>query len=182
MERKLVEQAMHGDEAAFDALIGRVGDQLHSVARRILRDPYLAEDATQRALLDAWCNLPRLRDPDRFEAWLYRLLVNACHAEARRERRHRANLRLLESDEPAVHDSASQIATRQQLDQAFRRLGVEHRTVVVLIHYLGLSTGEAADAMGTPVGTVRSRLHYALKQSREAVEADARFEMNESTA
>ena len=159
MERTFVEQAMHGDEAAFDALIGRVGDHLHSVARRILRDPYLAEDATQRALLDAWRNLPRLKDPDRFEAWVYRLLVNACHAEARRERRHRANLRLLESDEPAVHDSSARIATQQQLDQAFRRLGVEHRTVVVLIHYLGLSAVEAADAMGTPVGTVRSRLH-----------------------
>ena len=177
MERKLVERAMHGDEEAFDALIGRVGDQLHSVARRILRDPYLAEDATQRALLDAWRNLPRLRDPDRFEAWLYRLLVNACHAEARRERRHRANLRLLEFDEPVVHDSTSRIANQEQLDQAFRRLGVEHRTVVVLIHYLGLSAGEAADAMGTPVGTVRSRLHYALKHLREAIEADARSEM-----
>jgi RNA polymerase sigma-70 factor (ECF subfamily) len=182
MERKLVEGAMHGDEAAFDALVGRLGDQLHSVARRILRDPYLAEDATQRALLDAWRNLPHLRDPDRFEAWLYRLLVNACHAEARRERRHRADLRLLESDEPAVHDSISRIANQQQLDQAFRRLGVEHRTVVVLIHYMGFSAAEAADAMGTPVGTVRSRLHYALQHLREAVEADARLEKSESTA
>jgi len=182
MERKLVERAMHGDEAAFDALIGRVGDQLHSVARRILRDPYLAEDATQRALLDAWRNLPRLRDPDRFEAWLYRLLVNACHAEARRERRHRANLRLLEHDEPVVLDSTTRIATQEQLDRAFRSLGVEHRTVVVLVHYLGLSAGEAADVMGTPIGTVRSRLHYALQHMRAAVEADARHEMNESTA
>ena len=182
MERKLVERAMHGDEAAFDTLIGRVGDQLHSVARRILRDPYLAEDATQRALLDAWRNLPHLRDPDRFEAWTYRLLVNACHAEARRERRHRANLRLMDVDEPTVGDSAARIATRHQLDGAFRRLGVEHRTVVVLIHYVGLTAGEAAEAMGTPVGTVRSRLHYALKSMREAVEADARFEKSESTA
>src|SRR4051812_33900680 len=182
MERKLVERAMHGDEDAFDTLIGRVGDQLHSVARRILRDPYLAEDATQRALLEAWRNLPSLRDPDRFEAWLYRLLVNACHAEARRERRHRANLRLLEFDEPVAHDASARIATQQQLDQAFRRLGVEHRTVVVLVHYLGLTAGEAADAMGTPIGTVKSRLHYALKQLRAAVEADARSELNESTA
>src|SRR4029078_8862429 len=107
MERNLVKRAMHGDEEAFDALIGRLGDQLHSVARRILRDPYLAEDATQRALLEAWRNTPRLRDPDRFEACLYRLLVNACHAEARRERRHRANLRLLDFDEPVVHDSSA---------------------------------------------------------------------------
>jgi RNA polymerase sigma-70 factor (ECF subfamily) len=182
MERKLVEQAMHGDEEAFDALIGRFGDQLHSVARRILRDPYLAEDATQRALLDAWRNLPGLKDPDRFEAWLHRLLVNACYAEARRERRHRANLRLLESDEPVVNDQSSRIATQHQLDEAFRRLGVEHRTVVVLVHYLGLSAGEAAQAMGTPVGTVRSRLHYALQHLREAIEADARTEISESTA
>jgi RNA polymerase sigma-70 factor (ECF subfamily) len=182
MERRLVERAMRGDEAAFDALVGRVGDQLHSVARRILRDPYLAEDATQRALLDTWQSLPRLRDPDRFEAWAYRLLVNACHAEARRERRHRGNLRLLTSDEPAVPDAAARIATQHQLDRAFRRLGVEHRTVIVLIHYVGLSAAEAAEAMGTPVGTVRSRLHYALKYLREALEADARRERSEGTA
>ena len=182
MERRLVERAMHGDEAAFDMLIERVGDHLHSVARRILRDPYLAEDATQRALLDAWQNLPRLKDPDRFEAWAYRLLVNACNAEARRERRHRGNLRLLASDEPVVPDAASRIAIQHQLDQAFRRLGVEHRTVVVLVHYVGLSPTEAGEAMGTPVGTVRSRLHYALKYLREAVEADARLERSESRA
>ena len=182
MERRLVERAMHGDEAAFDDLVERVGDHLHSIARRILRDPYLAEDATQRALLDAWQNLPRLRDPDRFEAWAYRLIVNACNAEARRERRHHGNLRLLASDEPFVSDTASRIAIQHQLDQAFRRLGVEHRTVVVLIHYVGLSSTEAAAAMGTPVGTVRSRLHYALKYLREAVEADARLERSESLA
>jgi RNA polymerase sigma-70 factor (ECF subfamily) len=182
MERRLVEQAMHGDEAAFDALIGRVGDHLHSVARRILRDPYLAEDATQRALLDAWQNLPRLRDPDRFDAWAHRLIVNACLAEARRERRHRGMLRLLPSDEPVVLDSASTVATRNQLDDAFRQLGIEHRTVVVLIHYVGLSAAEAAEVMGTPVGTVRSRLHYALKHLRAAVEADARLERKLGTA
>ncbi len=150
MERRLVERAMDGDEAAFDDLVGRVGDHLHSVARRILRDPYLAEDATQRALLDAWQNLPRLRDPDRFEAWAYRLLVNACNAESRRERRHRGTLRLLASDQPVVPDAASRIATHNQLDQAFRRLGVEHRTVVVLIHYVGLSSTEAAEPWGRP--------------------------------
>ena len=182
MERSLVERAMRGDEAAFDTLIERQGDHLHSVARRILRDPYLAEDATQRALLDVWRYLPTLKDPDRFEAWTYRLLVNACQTEARRERRHRGNLRLLASDEPVVPDSAARIAMQQQLDQAFRRLGVEHRTVVVLIHYIGLSAAEAAEAMGTPVGTVRSRLHFALKHLRAAVEADARLERNVGTA
>jgi RNA polymerase sigma-70 factor, ECF subfamily len=182
MERKLVERAMHGDEEAFDMLIGRIGDGLHSVARRILRDTALADDATQQALLDAWRNLPRLRDPDRFEAWAYRLLVNACHGEARRERRHRGNLRLLPRDEPMVSDSASQIANQEQLDRAFRRLTIEHRTVVVLIHYLGMSASEAADTMGTPVGTARSRLHYALQAMRAAIETDARAVATRGTA
>ena len=182
MERNLVERAMRGDEGAFDALIERFGTQLHSVARRILRDPYLAEDATQRALLEAWRALPTLRDPDRFEAWIHRLIVNACHTEARRERRHRDNVRLLAIDEPVAMDSAARIATQQQLDLAFRRLGVEHRTVVVLIHYVGMSAAEAAEAMGTPVGTVRSRLHYALQHLRAALEADARYEAHAGTA
>ncbi len=182
MERRLVERAMAGDEEAFDTLIGRLGDSLHSVARRILRDTSLAQDATQRACLDAWRNLPRLRDPDRFEAWIYRLLVNACYAEGRRERRHRGTLRLLPRDEPMAPDPASHIAIRAQLDQAFGTLSVEHRTVVVLVHYLGMTAPEAAVATGTPVGTVRSRLHYALKQLRAAIEADARLEIRRGTA
>jgi RNA polymerase sigma-70 factor, ECF subfamily len=174
MERRLVERAMHGDEEAFDQLVGRVGDSLYSVARRILRDTSLAEDATQQALLAAWRSLPQLRDPDRFEAWAYRLLVRACYAEARRERRHRGNLRLLPHDEPMTPDPASRIAGMDELDHAFRRLSVEHRTVVVLVHYLGMSPTEAAAALGTPAGTARSRLHYALQSMRSAIEADAR--------
>jgi RNA polymerase sigma-70 factor, ECF subfamily len=173
MERRLVELAMHGDEAAFDTLVGRMGDGLYSVARRILRDTSLAEDATQQALLEAWRYLPRLRNPDRFEAWVYRLLVNACHGEARRERRHRGNLRLLPHDEPMTPDPASRIAIQDQLDHAFRRLSVEHRTVVVLVHYLGMTASEVAETMGTPVGTARSRLHYALQAMRSAIETDA---------
>jgi RNA polymerase sigma-70 factor (ECF subfamily) len=182
MDRSLVERAMHGDEAAFDTLIERYGTHLLAVARRILRDPFLAEDATQRALLETWRYLPTLRDPDRFEAWTYRLLTNACQTEARRERRHRDTLRLLPMDEPVVLDSASRIAIQQQLDHAFGKLGVEHRTVVVLIHYVGLTAAEVAEAMGTPVGTVRSRLHYALQHLRAAVEADIRLERTAGTA
>ena len=170
--RELVERAMHGDEEAFDDLVGRIGDSMHSVARRILRDTNLAQDATQQALLDAWRHLPQLKDPDRFEAWTYRLLVHACYAEARRERRQRGNLQLLRYERGDVPDSTSQVATQDQLDGAFRRLSVEHRTVVVLVHYLGLSPAEAAERMGTPPGTARSRLHYALQHLRSAIEAD----------
>lgn len=173
---------MTGDEAAFDALIGHMGDQLHSVARRILRDPYLAEDAMQRALLDAWRYLPQLRDPQRFEAWAYRLVVHACFTESRRERHHRGNLRLLGFDAPGAPDPAANLALVHQLDQAFGSLGIEHRTVVVLVHYVGLTPAEAAAAMGTPIGTVRSRLHYALKHMRAALEADARDERVTGTA
>ena len=182
MERRLVEQAMRGDEEAFDLLVGRFGDGLHSVAHRILRDTTLAQDATQEALLDAWRNLPRLRDPDRFEAWIYRLLVNACFSEARRERRHSGNLRLLPQDEPMEPDQASRIAAQDQLDRAFRQLSLEHRTVVVLVHYLGQTPTEAAATMGTPVGTARSRLHYALQHLRGAIEADARVPARVGTA
>ena len=181
MERELVERAMHGDEEAFDAIVGRIGDPMHSVARRILRDTTLAQDATQQALPDAWRNLPTLRDPDRFEAWTHRLLVNACYAESRRERRQRGNLRLLERED-ADPDAASRIALHDQLDRGFRQLSVEHRTVVVLVHYLGLSPTEAAERMGTPPGTARSRLHYALQELRSALEADARQVTSRGTA
>ena len=181
MERELVERAMHGDEEAFDALVGCIGDSMHSVARRILRDTSLAQDATQQALLDAWRYLPTLRDPDRFEAWSHRLLVNACYAESRRERRQRGNLRLLTRTDYEP-DSASRLATQEQLDRGFRRLSVEHRTVVVLVHYLGLTPTEAAERMGTPPGTARSRLHYALLQLRSALEADARPAVARGTA
>ncbi len=182
MERRLVERAMHGDEEAFDTLVGRVGDSLYSVARRILRDTTLAQDATQQALLDAWRNLPKLRDPDRFEAWAYRLVVNACYAEARREGRQRGNLRLLADDGASVPDPASSIATHDQLDRAFGMLSVEHRSVVVLVHYLGMTPTEAAEALGTPPGTARSRLHYALQSLRATLEADARASIQRGTA
>src|ERR671911_58738 len=117
--RELVERARRGDEEAFDELVGRIGDSLHSVARRILRDTNLAQDATQQALLDAWRHLPQLRDPDKFEAWTYRLLVRACYAEARREKRQRGNLRLLPDARGGVPDATSRIASRDQLDGAF---------------------------------------------------------------
>lgn len=182
MERRLVERAMQGDEEAFDALVDRIGNGLYSVARRILRDTTLAEDATQRALIAAWQHLPELRDPDRFEAWTYRLLVNACRAEARREGRHRGQLRLLPHDEPTTPDPSSELITHDQLDRAFRDLSIEHRSVVVLVHYLGLTHAEAAATMGVPAGTARSRLHYALQHMRAAIDADGRAVPTRGTA
>ena len=104
MDTELVVRAQKGDEQAFASLAVAAGDRLHAVAHRILRDIDLAEDATQQALLNVWRDLPQLRDPARFDAWSYRLLVRACYAEARRMRRSTSNLRLLPADEPIGAD------------------------------------------------------------------------------
>jgi RNA polymerase sigma-70 factor (ECF subfamily) len=174
MDTELVVRAQHGDEEAFASLAVAAGDRLHAVAHRILRDIELAEDATQQALLNVWRDLPQLRDPARFDAWSYRLLVRACYAEARRTRRWAPNLRLLPADEPTAADGTSLVIDRDQLERGFRRLSVEHRAVVVLHHYLDLPLSEVAEALGVPEGTVRSRLHYAMRGLRAALDADAR--------
>ena len=174
MDASLVIRAQHGDEGAFTSLAVAVGDRLHAVAHRILRDTDLAEDATQQALLNVWRDLPQLRDPARFEAWSYRLLVRACYAEARRERRYAPNLRLLPTDEPMLADGTNLVVDRDQLERGFKRLSVDHRAVVVLHHYLDFSLEEVAEALGVPIGTVRSRLHYAMRGLRAALDADAR--------
>ena len=173
MDTTLVVRAQHGDEEAFASLALAIGDRLHAVSHRILRDIDLAEDATQQALLAIWRNLPHLRDPARFDAWSYRLLVNACYAEARRTR-WPPNIRLLPADEAESADGLSSVVDRDQLERGFRRLSIDHRAVVVLHHYLDLPLDEVADVLGVPVGTVRSRLHHAMRGLRAALEADAR--------
>ena len=174
MDTALVVRAKGGDEEAFANLAVGIGARLHAVAHRILRDSSLAEDATQQALLAIWRNLPRLRDPERFEAWSYRLLVHACYAEGRRSRVWRPNL-LAPADEPASMGGLPAVVDRDQLDRAFRRLSIDHRAVVVLHNYLDLTLDEVAEALGIPVGTVRSRLHHAMRGLRAALDADARL-------
>jgi RNA polymerase sigma-70 factor (ECF subfamily) len=174
MDTDLVIRAQKGDEGAFASLAVACGDRLHAVAHRILRDIDLAEDATQQALLAIWRDLPQLRDPARFEAWSYRLLVRACYAEGRRTRRWTPTLRVLPSDEPATPEQLSLVHDRDQLDRGFRRLSIDHRAVVVLHHYLDLSIDEVAEALGVPAGTVRSRLHHAMRGLRAALDADLR--------
>ncbi|HEY6058875.1 MAG TPA: sigma-70 family RNA polymerase sigma factor [Candidatus Limnocylindrales bacterium] len=174
MDTALVVRAQHGDEEAFASLAFAIGDRLHAVAHRILRDTDLAEDATQQALLAIWRNLPQLRDPARFDAWSYRLLVHACYAEGRRTRTWSPNLRALPSPEPASAGGLSSVVDRDQLERGFRRLSIDHRAVVVLHHYLDLTLDEVAEALGVPVGTVRSRLHHAMRGLRAALDADAR--------
>ena len=174
MQRALVEAARRGDEGAFTDLAREAADRLMTVAYRILRDVPSAQDAVQQALVAAWRELPSLRDPDRFDAWLHRLLVHACYAEHRRTKQRAALLTML-SEPPSVGDDVSRaIADRDQLDRAFRRLSIEHRAIVVLYHQQGLSLAEISEMLGVPVGTAKSRLHYATSALRASVEADAR--------
>jgi RNA polymerase sigma-70 factor (ECF subfamily) len=174
MDTDLVVQAQRGDEDAFASLLLAVGDRLHALAHRILRDIDLADDATQRALLSIWQDLPQLRDPARFDAWSYRLLVRACYAEGRMSRQWMPNLRLLPSDEPLTAEGLGRVADRDQLERGFRRLSIDHRAVVVLRYYLDMHEDTVAETLGIPVGTVRSRLHHAMRALRAALEADAR--------
>jgi len=172
MDVELVKRAQQGDEVAFASLAVAIGDRLHSIAVGVLRDVDLAEDATQQALLSIWRDLPQLRDPDRFAAWSYRLLVRACYAEARRERRWSPKLRVLDRDAVAARE-LEDVVRRDQIERGFRRLSVEHRAVVVLHHYLDLPLREVAEALAIPIGTVRSRLFYAMRGLRAALDADA---------
>jgi RNA polymerase sigma-70 factor, ECF subfamily len=171
--RDLVERARRGDRDAFEALVQLTSDRMFATAARILRDSDLAEDALQGALITAWRQLPTLRDPDRFEAWVRRLLVHACYAEARRKRKWTANVRVLPVDGPAGPDDSISVDDRDALDRAFRRLSVEQRAVFVLHHHQGLPLVEIAETLGIPAGTARSRLHYATRVLRAAIEADA---------
>ena len=182
MERALVELARDGDEEAFASLIRMTGDRLMAVAFRIMRDVDRAEDAVQQAIVTAWRELPALRDPDRFDAWLYRVLVNACYLEARRTRRWDANVRVLTPDMSSGSSAAFlSVEDRDELDRAFRRLPPEQRAVFVLHHHLGMRHAEIAQTLDVPVGTVKSRIHYASATLRAAIEADSRTSPAAST-
>jgi len=170
----LVEQAKRGDREAFDSLARLTGDRCMAIAFRILRDFDLADDAVQSALLTAWRELRALRDPDRFEPWLHRILTNACYAEARRRRRWSGGIRLLPSEPVHGSDDYATVDNRDQLERAFRRLTVQQRAVLVFHHYLGLSISEVAARTDIPVGTAKSRLHHASRALRASIDADSR--------
>jgi RNA polymerase sigma factor (sigma-70 family) len=174
MDSALVIRAMGGDHDAFTRLAGASIGRLFAIARLILRETELAEDAVQEALVEAWRDLSGLRDPDRFDAWLHRLLVRSCYREARRSRRIgrlEARVTPIEMGEP---DESGAIANRDQIERAFRRLEPDQRAIVVLHFYSGLTLVEVADALAIPTGTVKSRLHRATQRMRADLEADAR--------
>ena len=168
----LVSRASRGDRTAFESLATQYIDRCYALAYRILRDRDLAQDATQQALIGAWRDLPTLRDHERFEAWLHRLVVHACYAEARGTRRWNARFRIHLIAADSAPDPARAVADRAGLEDAFARLTPEHRAVVVLHHHHGYPLTEIAEILGIPVGTARSRLFYAVRQLRTVLDAD----------
>jgi RNA polymerase sigma-70 factor (ECF subfamily) len=172
-QRELIDRARRGDHDAFAELVDRALRRLDAAARLILRDPDLAQDAVQDSLIRAWRDLPGLRDPDRFDAWLHRLTVNACLDLARRRRRRPIEVRLSPIDSPNAPDHANTFAEREHLDDALRRLDPGHRAVVALHYLLGMPLPEVAASLGIPYGTAKSRLHYALTTMRMRAQVEA---------
>ncbi len=180
-QRRLVERARGGDHDAFADLARAAVVRLDEVARLILRDPELARDAVQEALIRAWRDLPKLRDPDRFDAWLRRLTVNACFDQARHRRRRLVEIELTPMHAPATSDSSAAHADRELVDQVLRRLDEHGRAIVVLHYYLGLPLTDVAATLGIPVGTVKSRLHRALGTMRVAIEPEPNLAASRSS-
>ena len=168
-QRVLVEAARRGDHDAFAVLAERALARLDAIARLILRDAELARDAVQEAMVKAWRDLPGLRDPDRWDAWLHRITVNSAIEAARRRRRRVVEVELLPDTGPSAPDHASQVVDRRLLAEALATLEPEQRALVVLRYYVGMSVPDAAATLGIPLGTAKSRLHRSLTQLRFAV-------------
>ena len=171
-QRQLVERARGGDHDAFAELARAAVVRLDQAARLILRDPELARDAVQEGMIRAWRDLPGLRDPDRFDAWLHRLTVNSCIDQTRRRRRRLIEVELTTLHAPVTSDGTGAHADRDQVDQVLRALDERGRAIVVLHYYLGLPLTDVAATLGIPIGTVKSRLHRALSDMRVAIDAE----------
>ena len=171
-QRDLVDRAKRGDHDAFAMLVGGTIARLDAAARLILRDPELARDAVQEGFIRAWRYLPGLRDPDRFEAWLHRLVIHSCIDVTRRRRRRPIEVELTPIHGPSIGDIASVVADRELLEHALRGLDPEWRAIVVLHYFLGMPLPEVAAILRVPLGTAKSRLHRSLAAMRLAIEDD----------
>ncbi|MEO5704286.1 MAG: RNA polymerase sigma factor [Candidatus Limnocylindrales bacterium] len=173
--RELVIRARGGDRDAFSQLAAESIGRLTAVARMILRDEYAAQDAVQEALIEAWRSLPGLREPEKFDAWMRRLLVRSCFKGVRRTKRVNAvEIRLTPADEPLTTGREQAFGLQDQLERGLARLPAEQRAVVILVYYLDLPLADAAQAMGIPLGTTKSRLNRATQAMRASIEADDR--------
>jgi RNA polymerase sigma-70 factor (ECF subfamily) len=148
----------------------RVLDSAYRYATLMLGARADAEDATHDAALTAWRHLGELRDPAKFEAWFGRIVVNACRDRLRARRRLPVRVQL--DPELSSPDANDGLARRDALATAIRSLSADHREVVVLRFYADLTVDQIAARTGIGAGTVKSRLHYALRHLRAAVDAE----------
>jgi RNA polymerase sigma factor (sigma-70 family) len=185
MQVELVERARSGDHEAFAALAKESFARLYGAAKLILRDQDRAQDAVQEALVLAWKHVQAIRDPEAWDAWLYRLTVRACYRLARSaKRRDVLELHVEPDREPAGHDFTGPLVERDRLGRELGRLPVDQRAVMVLHFYLDLPLTEAASVLDIPVGTAKSRLHRGLETLRLALadeRADAGIRSGERT-
>jgi RNA polymerase sigma-70 factor (ECF subfamily) len=152
MDRALVVRAQDGDTQAFEALMLQSHTRLQAIAVGVLRDPHLAEDAVQQAMLGMWRDIAKLRDLDRFEAWSYRLLIRICHAEAKGRRARQGDVPIDIAAEPAAADAYGAVIRRDQLERAFARLSLEQRTIIVLHHLMDMTLDRVAEVLEIPQG------------------------------
>jgi RNA polymerase sigma-70 factor, ECF subfamily len=178
-QRELVERAGQGDHDAFALLVRAGVTRLDAAARLILHDPELARDAVQESFIRAWRDLPGLRDPDRFDAWIHRITVRSCLEILRRRRRRVIEVELNPGTDVPVSDIGSFVVDRDQVERALRRLDPDWRALVVVHYFLGVSLPEAAAALGIPLGTAKSRLHRALALMRLELKLDSGPELIE---
>jgi len=182
MDQDLVVRAQHGDRRAFEAIATADYPRLYRLALGVLRERGSAEDACQDALVRVWRSIPKLRDPARFEAWSYRLLMNACHDQARHGSRWLPEVVLTADVEPTAADAYRPVDERDRLEHALSRLSVEHRAVLAFRYLVELTPDEIAASMGIPRKTVYSRLTRATEAMRAALEAEDRLAIEATQA
>ncbi len=175
MDVELVVRAQHGDHDAFTEIATALYNRLYRVALNLISDAHLAEDATQYTIIEMWRNLPKLREPQKLEAWAHRIVVNACRREGRKAKRWMQAIVPAPEADPVAGQGFAAVAHRDQLERGFRRLPQGQREVVVLHHYAALPLKEVAEVLGIPTGTVASRLSRAMGSLRAALEADERL-------
>jgi RNA polymerase sigma-70 factor (ECF subfamily) len=174
VDERLVLRAQQGDQEAFEALVLGNHARLLRAAQGILRDPHVAEDATQQAFLDIWRDIRRLRDASKFEGWSYRLLLRVCYAEAKRMPKWVSDSNIPAAAEPRVGDVFGVVVDRDQLNRGFQHLSTDHRAIIVLRYLMDLSPEQVADALDIPRKTVYSRLGRAMDALRAALETESR--------
>lgn len=176
MDGTLVERARAGDADAFDLLVRQRIDSVYRTALGMLGEAADARDATQETFVAAWRQLPTLRDPDRFDAWLHRITINFCRIALRKRRRVRELHLAADSQVQAAFGPIASVPDpgARDFDAAFERLSVEQRSILLAHHHDGRSVAEIAERLGIRPGTVKSRLHTARRALEKALDEERR--------